>query len=143
MFQGPEFIQFLQHEYLPSLQVAPEISQVNWGGAESPRRPSLLSRPLADLYRQMLCHVTLQELCQVIEQPDVKVLKSYIKVGPVRSERRLAVRRVDCCLTTSSVCAGLLSESQAVGTQTGSGPGLRGPFTGSGRTRHCNTTKGT
>lgn len=27
-FQGPEFIQFLQQEYLPSLQVAPEISQV-------------------------------------------------------------------------------------------------------------------
>lgn len=28
LFQGPEFIQFLQQEYLPSLQVAPEISQV-------------------------------------------------------------------------------------------------------------------
>lgn len=29
VFQGPEFIQFLQQEYLPSLQVAPEISQVH------------------------------------------------------------------------------------------------------------------
>ncbi|CAB1453953.1 unnamed protein product [Pleuronectes platessa] len=44
--RGPEFIQFLQQEYLPSLQVAPEISQ---------------------------------ELCQVLQQPDVKVLKNYIK----------------------------------------------------------------
>uniref|UniRef100_A0A4W6F3H4 Exportin-T n=1 Tax=Lates calcarifer TaxID=8187 RepID=A0A4W6F3H4_LATCA len=45
--RGPEFIQFLQQEYLPSLQVSPEISQ---------------------------------ELCQVLQQPDVKVLKNYIKV---------------------------------------------------------------
>ncbi|XP_046878660.1 exportin-T isoform X3 [Hypomesus transpacificus] len=44
--RGPEFIQYLQQEYLPSLQVSPEITQ---------------------------------ELCQVLEQPDVKVLKSYIK----------------------------------------------------------------
>ncbi|XP_017158473.1 exportin-T isoform X1 [Poecilia reticulata] len=44
--RGSEFIQFLQHEYLPSLQVTPEISQ---------------------------------ELCQVLQQPDVKVLKNYIK----------------------------------------------------------------
>ncbi|XP_030004440.1 exportin-T isoform X2 [Sphaeramia orbicularis] len=44
--RGPEFIQFLQQEYLPSLQVSPEISQ---------------------------------ELCQVLQQPDVKVLKNYIK----------------------------------------------------------------
>ncbi|XP_054481081.1 exportin-T isoform X2 [Anoplopoma fimbria] len=44
--RGPEFIQYLQQEYLPSLQVSPEISQ---------------------------------ELCQVIQQPDVKVLKNYIK----------------------------------------------------------------
>ncbi|KAM7367426.1 hypothetical protein PAMP_015328 [Pampus punctatissimus] len=43
---GLEFIQFLQQEYLPSLQVSPEISQ---------------------------------ELCQVIQQPDIKVLKNYIK----------------------------------------------------------------
>lgn len=28
LFQGPEFIQFLQQEYLPSLQVTPDISQV-------------------------------------------------------------------------------------------------------------------
>lgn len=27
--QGPEFIQFLQQEYLPSLQVSPEITQVS------------------------------------------------------------------------------------------------------------------
>uniref|UniRef100_A0A3Q3DZI2 Exportin-T n=1 Tax=Labrus bergylta TaxID=56723 RepID=A0A3Q3DZI2_9LABR len=47
LYQGPEFIQFLQHEYLPSLQVSPEISQ---------------------------------ELCQVVQQPDIKVLKNYIKV---------------------------------------------------------------
>ncbi|XP_008292004.1 exportin-T [Stegastes partitus] len=44
--RGPEFIQFLQQDYLPSLQVSPEISQ---------------------------------ELCQVLQQPDVKVLKNYIK----------------------------------------------------------------
>ncbi|XP_029282841.1 exportin-T isoform X2 [Cottoperca gobio] len=44
--RGPEFIQFLQQEYLPSLQVSPEISQ---------------------------------EVCQVLQQPDVKVLKNYIK----------------------------------------------------------------
>uniref|UniRef100_A0A3Q3WFT7 Exportin-T n=1 Tax=Mola mola TaxID=94237 RepID=A0A3Q3WFT7_MOLML len=45
--RGPEFIQFLQQDYLPSLQVSPEISQ---------------------------------ELCQVIQQPDVKMLKNYMKV---------------------------------------------------------------
>ncbi|XP_037551554.1 exportin-T [Nematolebias whitei] len=45
--RGPELVQFLQQEYLPSLQVTPEISQ---------------------------------ELCQVLEQPDVKVLKTYMKV---------------------------------------------------------------
>ncbi|KAL6116542.1 xpot [Pungitius sinensis] len=44
--RGPEFIHFLQQEYLPSLQVSPEISQ---------------------------------EFCQVLQQPDVKVLKSYMK----------------------------------------------------------------
>ncbi|XP_034382081.1 exportin-T isoform X1 [Cyclopterus lumpus] len=44
--RGPEFIHFLQQEYLPSLQVSPEISQ---------------------------------ELCQVVQQPDIKVLKSYMK----------------------------------------------------------------
>ncbi|XP_077088159.1 exportin-T [Siphateles boraxobius] len=44
--RGPECIQFLQ-EYLPSLQVSPEITQ---------------------------------ELCQVLQQPDVKVLKNYMKV---------------------------------------------------------------
>ncbi|XP_028305043.1 exportin-T [Gouania willdenowi] len=45
--RGEEFIQFLQQDYLPSLQVSPEISQ---------------------------------ELCQVLQQPDVKVLKTYMKV---------------------------------------------------------------
>lgn len=44
--RGPEFIQFLQQDYLPSLQVTPEITQ---------------------------------ELCQILEQPDVKVFKSYMK----------------------------------------------------------------
>ncbi|KAK6292276.1 hypothetical protein J4Q44_G00368600 [Coregonus suidteri] len=44
--RGPEFIQYLQQVYLPSLQVSPEITQ---------------------------------ELCQVLQQPDVKVLKNYIK----------------------------------------------------------------
>lgn len=44
--RGPEFIQYLQQEYLPSLQVSPEITQ---------------------------------ELCQVLQQADTKVLKSYIK----------------------------------------------------------------
>ncbi|MCJ8736224.1 hypothetical protein PDJAM_G00256470 [Pangasius djambal] len=43
---GPEFIQFLQQEYLPSLHVSPEITQ---------------------------------ELCQVLQQPDTKVLKNYMK----------------------------------------------------------------
>ncbi|KAK7896758.1 hypothetical protein WMY93_022083 [Mugilogobius chulae] len=44
--RGPEFIQFLQQEYLPSLQVSPEISQ---------------------------------ELCQVLQEQDVKLLKTYLK----------------------------------------------------------------
>ncbi|XP_059366536.1 exportin-T-like [Carassius carassius] len=44
--RGQECIQFLQ-EYLPSLQVSPEITR---------------------------------ELCQVLQQPDVKVLKNYMKV---------------------------------------------------------------
>ncbi|XP_076862993.1 exportin-T [Brachyhypopomus gauderio] len=44
--RGLEFIQFLQQEYLPSLQVSPEITQ---------------------------------ELCQVLQQPDTKVLKNYMK----------------------------------------------------------------
>ncbi|XP_012696823.1 exportin-T [Clupea harengus] len=44
--RGPEFIQFLQQEYLPSLQVSADITQ---------------------------------ELCQVLQQPDVKVLKNYMK----------------------------------------------------------------
>uniref|UniRef100_A0A8K9XJM1 Exportin-T n=1 Tax=Oncorhynchus mykiss TaxID=8022 RepID=A0A8K9XJM1_ONCMY len=45
--RGPEFIQYLQQEYLPSLQVSPEITQ---------------------------------EVCQVLQQPDAKVLKNYMKV---------------------------------------------------------------
>ncbi|KAJ8373549.1 hypothetical protein SKAU_G00041290 [Synaphobranchus kaupii] len=45
--RGPEFIQYLQQEYLPSLQVSPDITQ---------------------------------ELCQVLQQPDLKVFKNYIKV---------------------------------------------------------------
>ncbi|MBN3313578.1 XPOT protein, partial [Atractosteus spatula] len=45
--RGPEFIQYLQQEYLPSLQVAPEI---------------------------------IQEFCQVLQQPDSKVFKNYVKV---------------------------------------------------------------
>ncbi|XP_066580703.1 exportin-T isoform X2 [Amia ocellicauda] len=44
--RGPEFIQYLQQEYLPSLQVAPEI---------------------------------IQEFCQVVQQPDSKVFKNYMK----------------------------------------------------------------
>uniref|UniRef100_A0AAZ3PAD5 Exportin-T n=1 Tax=Oncorhynchus tshawytscha TaxID=74940 RepID=A0AAZ3PAD5_ONCTS len=43
---GPEFIQYLQQEYLPSLQVSPDITQ---------------------------------EVCQVLQQPDAKVLKNYMK----------------------------------------------------------------
>ncbi|XP_071190420.1 exportin-T isoform X6 [Salvelinus alpinus] len=43
--RGPEFIQYLQ-EYLPSLQVSPEITQ---------------------------------EVCQVLQQPDAKVFKNYMK----------------------------------------------------------------
>ncbi|XP_040265104.1 exportin-T [Bufo bufo] len=45
--RGPECIQYLQQEYLPSLQVAPEI---------------------------------IQEFCQALQQPDVKVFKNYLKV---------------------------------------------------------------
>ncbi|KAF3859769.1 hypothetical protein F7725_022168 [Dissostichus mawsoni] len=48
--RGLEFIRFLQQEYLPSLQVAPEVSQ---------------------------------ELVQVLQQPDVKVLKNYMKVRQI------------------------------------------------------------
>ncbi|XP_061920622.1 exportin-T [Entelurus aequoreus] len=44
--QGPEFVQFLQHNYLPSLHVSPDIAQ---------------------------------ELCHVLQQPDIKVLKTYMK----------------------------------------------------------------
>nr|XP_029505427.1 exportin-T [Oncorhynchus nerka] len=44
--RGPEFIQYLQQEYLPSLQVSPDITQ---------------------------------EVCQVLQQPDAKVLKNYMK----------------------------------------------------------------
>ncbi|KAJ8398881.1 hypothetical protein AAFF_G00417890 [Aldrovandia affinis] len=44
--RGQEFIHYLQQEYLPSVQVAPEIAQ---------------------------------ELCQVLQQPDSKVIKNYIK----------------------------------------------------------------
>lgn len=72
VFQGPEFIQFLQQEYLPSLQVAPEISQVGWG----------MGVRLLEFKGQMTLSegVSLQELCQVIQQPDIKVLKNYVKV---------------------------------------------------------------
>lgn len=45
VFQGPEFIQFLQQEYLPSLQVAPEISQVGislWQGPLGGQRLHLM-----------------------------------------------------------------------------------------------------
>ncbi|KAJ8249585.1 hypothetical protein COCON_G00228010 [Conger conger] len=45
--RGPEFIQYLQQDYLPSLQLSPDITQ---------------------------------ELCQVLQQPDPKVFKNYIKV---------------------------------------------------------------
>ncbi|XP_069485879.1 exportin-T isoform X2 [Ambystoma mexicanum] len=45
--RGLECIQYLQQEYLPSLQVAPEI---------------------------------ILEFCQVLQQPDAKMLKSYLKV---------------------------------------------------------------
>nr|XP_057923404.1 exportin-T [Doryrhamphus excisus] len=44
--QGAEFVHFLQHDYLPSLHVSPDIAQ---------------------------------ELCHVLQQPDVKVLKTYMK----------------------------------------------------------------
>ncbi|TSK13525.1 Exportin-T [Bagarius yarrelli] len=50
--RGPEFIQYLQQECLPSLQVSPEITQ---------------------------------ELCQVLQQPDTKVLKNYMKVSTAPS----------------------------------------------------------
>uniref|UniRef100_A0A8B9JVX3 Exportin-T n=1 Tax=Astyanax mexicanus TaxID=7994 RepID=A0A8B9JVX3_ASTMX len=39
-FQGPEFIQFLQQEYLPSLQISPEIAQVL---KQDPPKPSFVS----------------------------------------------------------------------------------------------------
>lgn len=71
VFQGPEFIQFLQQEYLPSLQVAPEISQVG-------RLSVCLLEVKGHIYWSKA--ISLQELCQVIQQPDVKVLKNYVKV---------------------------------------------------------------
>ncbi|XP_057710617.1 exportin-T isoform X2 [Corythoichthys intestinalis] len=45
--QGPELLEFLQRDYLPSLRVSPEVAQ---------------------------------ELCHVLQQPDAKVLKTYLKV---------------------------------------------------------------
>ncbi|XP_033882929.1 exportin-T isoform X3 [Acipenser ruthenus] len=45
--RGPECIQYLQQEYLPSLQVSPEI---------------------------------IQEFCQALQQPDLKVFKNYLKI---------------------------------------------------------------
>uniref|UniRef100_A0A667YNQ4 Exportin-T n=1 Tax=Myripristis murdjan TaxID=586833 RepID=A0A667YNQ4_9TELE len=62
--RGPEFIQFLQQEYLPSLQVSPEIAQ---------------------------------ELCQVLQQPDVKVLKTYIKVRADERDSSLILKNVILC----------------------------------------------
>lgn len=76
LFQGPEFIQFLQQEYLPSLQVAPEISQVGVALSLSLSRVTWRLQARFDGPEV----VSLQELCQVIQQPDVKVLKSYMKV---------------------------------------------------------------
>ncbi|KAF0028723.1 hypothetical protein F2P81_017828 [Scophthalmus maximus] len=96
--RGPEFIQFLQQEYLPSLQVSPEISQ---------------------------------ELCQVLQQPDVKVLKIYIKVRDFHLDIILSVRLVS---HLRRLLAGVLPASEAVGHEnrevhrdwkglvTGSGP---------------------
>ncbi|XP_077399699.1 exportin-T [Vanacampus margaritifer] len=45
--QGPELLEFLQRDYLPSLHVCPDVAQ---------------------------------ELCHVLQQPDAKVLKTYLKV---------------------------------------------------------------
>ncbi|XP_077449465.1 exportin-T isoform X2 [Stigmatopora argus] len=45
--QGPQLLDFLQRDYLPSLHVSPEVAQ---------------------------------ELCHVLQQPDAKVLKTYLKV---------------------------------------------------------------
>ncbi|XP_061662329.1 exportin-T isoform X2 [Syngnathoides biaculeatus] len=45
--QGPELLDFLQRDYLPSLHVCPDVAQ---------------------------------ELCLVLQQPDAKVLKAYLKV---------------------------------------------------------------
>ncbi|XP_077354867.1 exportin-T isoform X2 [Festucalex cinctus] len=45
--QGPELLEFLQRDYLPSLHVCPDVAQ---------------------------------ELCHVLQQPDTKVLKTYLKV---------------------------------------------------------------
>ncbi|XP_061618613.1 exportin-T isoform X4 [Phyllopteryx taeniolatus] len=45
--QGPELLEFLRRDYLPSLRVCPDVAQ---------------------------------ELCLVLQQPDAKVLKTYLKV---------------------------------------------------------------
>lgn len=89
--QGSEFIQFLQHEYLPSLQVTPEISQV--GQNQSRGSAQILVLVLIAIL------VLIQELCQVLQQPDVKVLKNYMKVGGV-------LTRFWCCWAScdGSVC---------------------------------------
>ncbi|KAM9772273.1 exportin-T isoform 2-T2 [Syngnathus typhle] len=50
--QGPELLEFLQRDYLPSLHVCPDVAQ---------------------------------ELCHVLQQPDVKVLKTYLKMFFQRS----------------------------------------------------------
>lgn len=71
VFQGPEFVQFLQQDYLPSLQVTPEISQVR--SSDVPRVKGSVPSSRSGSVQQ--------ELCQVLEQPDVKLLKAYMKVS--------------------------------------------------------------
>lgn len=46
--KGPEFIQFLQQEYLPSLHVSPEISQVTMETIKNPGLASLIDFIRAD-----------------------------------------------------------------------------------------------
>lgn len=86
--QGPEFIQFLQQEYLPSLHVSPEITQVRFMlkraccvGICIMLRFIAQGVWVLDTDDFLDCLSFLQELCQVLQQPDTKVLRNYMKVS--------------------------------------------------------------
>lgn len=85
LLQGLEFIQFLQQEYLPSLQVSPEITQVSGDAVCTYLHSASLSlsvRAFSFAFWLFFFLPFSQELCQVLQQPDTKVLKNYMKVSP-------------------------------------------------------------